>query len=75
MVYETRLPPFINAFRFVFPLNLIFIQMSTQCMDRGGCVYCSQLHGHSRHELFLQLWVRLLESLQIPLSAGLRERQ
>lgn len=44
-------------------------------MDRGRCVCCSQLHGHSRHEVFLQLWVRLLESLQIPLSAGLCEPQ
>ena len=49
--------------------------MLPQCVDRGGRVHCAELHNHSRRELFLQLWLGVLEGLQIPLSAGLRERQ
>lgn len=49
--------------------------MSKQRVDRGGCVRRAQLHGHSGHELLLQLRVGLLETLQIPLSAGLCQRQ
>lgn len=58
-----------------FCINTDFYYITTQCLDRGECLCRAQRHGHSRHELYIQLWLRLLENLQIPLSAGLCERQ
>lgn len=49
--------------------------MSTQRLDRGGRVCRAERHGHGGRELFLQLRLGLLESLQVPLPAGVRERQ
>lgn len=59
-----------------FPaLNRIFFQMSPQRVDGGGRVHRAQRHGHGGRELLLQLRLGLLEGLQVPLPAGLRERQ
>lgn len=59
----------------VFEIKKTFLLLLIQCVDRGRDVCCHQLHGHRGYELFIQLRVRLLEGVQIPLSAGLCKHQ
>lgn len=49
--------------------------MSKQRVDGGGRLHCPQCHSDGRRKLLLQLRLRLLEALQVPLSAGLCQRQ
>lgn len=64
-----------SSFSTLASLNRFSFKMSTQRVDGGGRVRGAQRHGHGGRELLLQLWLRLLESLQVPLPAGLREPQ
>lgn len=50
-------------------------QMSKQRVDGGGRLHRAQRHSDGGRKLLLQLRLRLLEALQVPLSAGLRQRQ
>lgn len=49
--------------------------MSKQRVDGGGRLHCPQRHSDGGRKLLLQLRLRLLEALQVPLSAGLCQRQ
>lgn len=49
--------------------------MSKQRVDGGGRLHRAQRHSDGGRKLLLQLRLRLLEALQVPLSAGLCQRQ